>query len=208
MSLSEELKAGFLGDIPAYSHPIEWLKVWIDEAEQAGIVDSNAMVLVTVDNLGKPGARVVLLKEILNEDLVFYTNYTSRKAHDLLVSDRVAGVFHWRELDRQIRFEGTATKLSEELSDKYFDSRPEGSKIGAWASPQSKSIPNRAMLEEIKAGYESKFAGQTIPRPDFWGGYQIKVESVEFWKGRENRLHDRIQFFRANNIWNHRRLAP
>lgn len=208
MLSAEELKAGVLGDVPLHSHPIEWLKEWIDEAEEVGIADPNAMVLVTVDNLGKPGARVVLLKEIINEDLIFYTNYTSRKAHDLLVSDKVAGVFHWRELDRQIRFEGIATKLSEELSDKYFDSRPEGSKIGAWASPQSKSIPNRAFLEEIRTEYELKFSGKPIPRPVFWGGYRIKVESVEFWKGRENRLHDRIQFFRANHIWNHRRLAP
>lgn len=209
MKKSKDVLRGiYLDDVPLYSNPVEWLKIWIDEAEAAEIPDPNAMVLVTVDNLGKPGARVVLLKEIINEDLVFYTNYTSRKAHDLMVSDKVAIVFHWRDLDRQIRVEGVASLLSRELSDKYFDSRPEGSKIGAWASPQSKSIPNRAYIETIRNNFEKEFEGKQVPRPSYWGGYRIYIENIEFWKGREDRLHDRIQFFRASYGWNYRRLAP
>ena len=205
---SQELRNQFLGDVPPFESPVDWLAVWVSEAEQCGIEDPNAMILCTVDNLGRPGARVVLLKRILEEELVFFTNYQSRKAHDMMVSDRVAVVFYWRELERQIRVEGTVRKLSDDLSDEYFDSRPEGSKIGAWASPQSKSIPGREYLEDLRKTYEEQFKGEQIQRPPFWGGYRIQPEQIEFWKGRKDRLHDRIQFFKANGVWNYRRLAP
>lgn len=187
---------------------LEQFRVWWEEARSAEIEEPNAMTLATVDDEGAPSARIVLLKGLNAAGFSFYTNYDSSKAQDMLQHDRVALLFFWKELERQVRIEGSVEKLSATESDEYFASRPRGSKIGAWASPQSKVITGREILEEKVKEAEAKFENEEVLRPINWGGYIVHPGSIEFWQGRSNRLHDRLKYVRENNGWRIVRLAP
>ncbi|RYZ16497.1 MAG: pyridoxamine 5'-phosphate oxidase, partial [Sphingobacteriales bacterium] len=167
---------------------------WWKEAIAAQIDEVNAMTLATASADGVPSARIVLLKGFDEKGFVFYTNYNSFKGQQLEENPRATLVFFWKELERQVRITGVVSKTSEEESDTYYNSRPEGSRLGAWASPQSQVIENREWLEEKGREYQAKFAGQPVPRPAHWGGYRVKPVTVEFWQGRSSRLHDRLQF--------------
>ena len=166
------------------------------------------MTLATVNTDGKPSARIVLLKGMSEEGYEFYTNYESDKAKEIASNNNVAIVFFWKELERQIRIEGTVKKTTENISDTYFNSRPVDSRIGAWSSPQSKIITSREILEENVIANKTKFEGKEITRPNFWGGYLVEPILFEFWQGRSNRLHDRIEYVKNEIGWIKRRLAP
>lgn len=189
--------------------PIQQLELWLNEAINAEVQEPTAMTLATCTSDGKPSARIVLLKELNKDGLVFFTNYDSHKASDILQNPYCAVVLFWPDLERQIRAEGIAEKATAEQSDSYFESRPQLSKLGAWASPQSKVIPNRQYIEQLMVDFEKQLEGKEIQRPANWGGYIIKPTLVEFWQGRASRLHDRIQY-RLNNAkeWVIERLAP
>jgi pyridoxamine 5'-phosphate oxidase len=169
--------------------------------------EPNAMTLATVKPDGSPSARIVLLKGLEDNCFVFFTNYSSNKGQQISVNNKVALVFFWPELERQIRIEGVAEKLEEFKSDEYFKSRPMSSQIGAHASPQSQEIENRQYLEDLVLKMEELFSEQPIIRPNFWGGFKVTAHSFEFWQGR-SRLHDRFIFRKSNNEWLAKRLAP
>ncbi|MCU7495414.1 MAG: pyridoxamine 5'-phosphate oxidase [Ignavibacteria bacterium] len=188
--------------------PVKQFKKWLNEAIEACVNEPTAMALATSTKEGIPSVRIVLLKKVTQEDFVFFTNYTSRKGRQLLENPHAALAFYWPELERQVRIEGSVTRLPEEASDEYFNSRPPGSRIGAWASPQSQVIPNRAFLEEMMLKYQKQFQSLKIERPSYWGGFSLKPSLIEFWQGRESRLHDRIQFTKTDNKWKAERLAP
>lgn len=190
------------------SNPVDQFKVWFDDAINADINEPNAMMLATSTSDGKPSARMVLLKGIDNEGLTFFTNYNSRKASQLNGNPYAAVVFFWPELERQIRIEGMVEKVSDKESDDYFNSRPEGSRIGAWTSSQSQVIPCREFLELLNIEIKRNFKGKNIPRPEHWGGFRVIPSLFEFWQGRPNRLHDRIQYSKTDNNWIIERLAP
>lgn len=194
----------------AASYPFDQFKLWWDEATSADIDEVNAMTLATVDAEGKPAARIVLLKGYTHEGFIFFTNYESAKGQDLAANPHAALLFFWKELERQIRIEGLVEKISEADSDAYFHSRPAGSRIGAWVSPQSQVIPNRAFLEDNYKQLLVKYPDeQLVPRPPHWGGYIVKPTSFEFWQGRSSRLHDRLRFvLQSNHEWVRERLAP
>lgn len=190
-------------------HPIDQFKTWLNEAIEAEVTEPTALVLSTADASGKPSARVVLLKEVNDHGFVFFTNYNSRKGNDLQANPFASMTFFWPALERQVRIEGRVEKVASNVSDKYFHSRPVGSQIGAWASPQSKLIKSRNELEEADRHYTEKFkALPEIPRPEHWGGYQLIPDLVEFWQGRPNRLHDRIVYELNLKNWYKKRLAP
>ena len=190
-------------------NPIQQFTRWWDDALNSAIDEVNAFTLATATIEGKPSARIVLLKGYNESGFVFYTNYTSNKGNQLAHNPEAAMVFFWKELERQVRIEGIAEKVSEEESDAYFFSRPAGSRIGAWASPQSKVIDKREVIEENAAKYEKMFEDGVIPRPQHWGGYRIRPTMIEFWQGRSNRLHDRIQYcLDEKEGWKIERLAP
>lgn len=203
-----EYKLASLTEDEVAANPIEQFARWWEEAVTAEIPEVNAMTLATVNKLGRPTARIVLLKGYDEDGFVFFTNYESRKGQDIAENPNASLLFFWKELERQIRIDGTVTKVSAEESDAYFASRPKGSRIGAWASPQSKVIASRHILEKRSAGYEMEFKGEDIPRPEHWGGYRVKPYRMEFWQGRENRLHDRIQYEWQSKGWIRSRLAP
>ncbi|RDC63145.1 pyridoxamine 5'-phosphate oxidase [Adhaeribacter pallidiroseus] len=191
--------------------PLQQFNTWLQEAIQANLPEPTAMVLATADPEGVPSARVVLLKGVTDQGFMFFTNYLSHKGQDMARNPAVALTFFWPELERQIRVEGLVTKASSLESDQYFGSRPLGSQIGAWASPQSKPVTNREQLEAANQEYERKFAGlANIPRPEHWGGYLVQPDLIEFWQGRPNRLHDRIVYSKNDNSadWQIGRLAP
>lgn len=183
---------------------------WLAEALRAELPEPTAMALATVDTHGRPSARIVLLKGRDAGGFVFFTNYQSHKGTDLAANPAAALLFHWVELERQVRIEGTVTPVSAAESDAYFSSRPERSQIGAWASPQSRTIPDRGWLEhEFDAATERFSApGETLTRPPHWGGYRLAPSSLEFWQGRRSRLHDRIVYRREATSWRIERLAP
>lgn len=182
---------------------------WFNQAVEANIMEPNAMTLATCTKSGIPSARIVLLKDISNDGFVFYTNYESHKAKEIAENNSVALVFNWLELHRQVRIEGKATKLSVETSTQYFQTRPKGSQIGAWVSPQSSVIESREILEKKQAELLSKYKDQDVlPMPTFWGGYVVIPNRIEFWQGRPNRLHDRILYYKSDNGWKRSRLAP
>jgi len=181
---------------------------WWDEAVKSEIDEVNAMTLATVSDKGIPAARIVLLKDYDENGFVFFTNYNSDKGMHLAANPHATLLFFWKELERQIRIEGVAEKVSAAESDDYFYSRPVGSRIGAWSSPQSRVIANREILEQNVATYANEF-GENVPRPEHWGGYRIKPAVIEFWQGRSSRLHDRIRYtLTAENNWVIERLAP
>lgn len=189
--------------------PVGQLRRWIDEAEATGTEESNAMVLSTVDATGKPSVRNVLLRGLGDDGVMkFFTNYDSHKAHEIASNPNVSVLFNWLTLRRQVRVRGYALMLSAAESDEYFAGRPRESQIGAWASHQSAVIADRAELEARVAEMHERFGDEPIPRPRFWGGYGIAPTSYEFWQGRENRLHDRIRYWRSGDGWRIQRLAP
>jgi pyridoxamine 5'-phosphate oxidase len=188
--------------------PIAQFSVWWQEAVNSNIDEVNAMTLATATKEGIPSARIVLLKGYTDAGFMFYTNYQSTKAKEMEDNPRVALILFWKELERQVRVQGLVKKVSEEESDAYFSTRPEKSKIGAWASPQSTVIQNRIALEERFLNYENKFKQEEIVRPPHWGGYIVEPLTIEFWQGRRSRLHDRIRYSKEENGWNIERLAP
>ncbi len=190
-------------------NPFLQFKKWWDEAMHAGIDEVNAMTLATASSTGLPAARIVLLKGFDEKGFVFFTNYESFKGLQLDENPRACLVFFWKELERQVRITGLADKTTAEESDAYYNSRPAGSRIGAWASPQSRAIKNREWLEENEREYTDKFKNNAIERPAHWGGYRIQPVTIEFWQGRASRLHDRIQYtLHENGDWVIERLAP
>jgi pyridoxamine 5'-phosphate oxidase len=188
--------------------PFAIFRDWYQEAVDAGIEDPTIMTLATVDEEGYPSARIVLLKSLDEMGFVFYTNYRSRKGMELEHHPRAALVLHWRETGRQVRIEGITEKLPASASDRYFESRPRGSQLGAWASEQSHEIISRASLEDSLKKWASKFMDQPVPRPPHWGGYRVIPEKIEFWSDRENRIHDRMLFEKTDHGWEMKRLAP
>jgi pyridoxamine 5'-phosphate oxidase len=197
-----------LNEADVRTNPIEQFSVWMDDAVKANCTEPTAMVLATSTFEGKPSARVLLLKDFNESGFVFFTNYESKKSKQILQNPYGAMVFYWSELERQVRIEGSIKKVSEKKSDEYFNTRPEKSKIGAWASPQSQVIASRKYLESLKSDFQEEFAGKTILRPPNWGGYILYPTLIEFWQGRPNRLHDRIQYSLQNSEWIIERLAP
>lgn len=187
--------------------PFEQFDRWWQQAINSHLEEVNAMTLATASPEGIPDARIVLLKNITSEGFVFFTNYDSAKGRQLIANPHAALVFFWKDLERQVRIKGTVHKASAAESDLYFRSRPAGSRIGAWSSPQSQVIASRAILEENEAKYKATF-GEAIPRPEHWGGFVVTPISVEFWQGRPSRLHDRIRYTRENQGWKINRLAP
>jgi len=189
--------------------PLEQFARWLSEAIDAGEIEPNAMVLSTVNSTSQPSSRVVLLKEIQDGRLVFFTNYESQKGREIEGNNLCSVVFWWRLLQRQVRVEGAVSKVSNEVSDDYFKSRPTGSQLGAIVSPQSSIISDRQILDDALKVEEERVAQGDLPsRPLHWGGYQIDPTMFEFWQGQTNRLHDRLKFVRNGEQWNIHRLAP
>lgn len=188
--------------------PFTQFSTWWEEAVQSAIVEVNAMALSTISPEGNPSSRIVLLKGFTEQGFVFFTNYTSDKGKQIAHNQKVALLFFWKELERQVRIEGTASKIAAEESDAYFNSRPVGSRLGAWASPQSQKIADRAILDEELEKITVQFQEQEIPRPPHWGGYCVQPNKIEFWQGRSSRLHDRILYEQVDQQWQISRLAP
>jgi len=189
-------------------NPIKQFETWWQQAIESEIEEPNAMTLATCAASGKPSARIVLLKAIHENGFVFFTNYLSRKGKEIEENPFVSLLFFWKELERQIRIEGTIKKTNTGESDDYFYDRPIESRIGAWSSPQSQVIENREFLQKNSLKYQDQF-GTHVPRPVFWGGYLVTPYRVEFWQGRPGRLHDRLQYvLTENNLWKIERLAP
>ena len=203
----EYTRAG-LRESDAASDPIEQFRSWFEEALAARLHEPNAMTLATATHDGRPSARVVLLKGFDERGFVFYTSYEGRKGGELATNPNCALVFYWGELERQVRVEGRASRISEVASDEYFGSRPRGSQLGAWASEQSRPVEHRGALEERLRSLEVEYEGREVPRPPFWGGYSVEPEVIEFWQGRENRLHDRLVYRRSGGSWRRERLQP
>jgi pyridoxamine 5'-phosphate oxidase len=208
-NIRKDYKLQSLNESDCANNPFDQFEKWWQQAIHSEIEEVNAMTLATATKTGLPSARIVLLKDYSKDGFVFFTNYNSHKGHELAENPHAALVFFWKELERQIRIEGIVEKASVEESDTYFQQRPEGSRIGAWASPQSRIIKNREELELAVQKFTQQYEGGFIPRPDFWGGYCVKAVMMEFWQGRSNRLHDRIQYnLQANGSWEKVRLAP
>jgi pyridoxamine 5'-phosphate oxidase len=193
-----------------HENPLQQFDAWMQEALAAKVDEPTAMTLSTATVDGKPAARIVLLKAIEEGGFVFYTNYESRKGQQLQENPFASLTFFWPALERQVRVEGSVQKVPEATSDAYFHSRPKGSQLGAWSSPQSQAIESRAVLEELEQKYSQEFSQlDTIPRPPHWGGYAVVPERIEFWQGRPNRLHDRLVYLKdSEGNWQIERLAP
>lgn len=189
-------------------NPLELFMEWLKEAEES-IPDASAMVLSTVGELGIPSSRIVLLRQLDKEGIKFYTNYESQKGREMESNAHVAANFFWQELERQVCVVGKVSKLNSEVSDAYFNSRPRQSRIGAIASDQSKPLASRAELESRVEKLNDYFEGKEIPRPDYWGGYNIQINEIEFWQGKPSRLHDRLCYRKdKNGYWSKTRLNP
>jgi pyridoxamine 5'-phosphate oxidase len=205
--LRDEYTRAGLSEANADADPIVQFNRWFDDAVAADLRHPNAMTLATVDD-GRPSARVVLLKSVDEHGFVFFTNYESRKGRELAANPSAALLFFWSELERQVRVDGTAEKVSPDESDAYFATRPYGSQIGAWASAQSAPIPSREVLEARARDLDARYEGGPVPRPDHWGGYRVAPVEIEFWQGRANRLHDRLRYRLADGVWTRERLSP
>jgi pyridoxamine 5'-phosphate oxidase len=189
--------------------PIRQFELWFTAANESGAPEANAMTLATATPEGRPSARMVLLRGADARGFSFFTNYESRKARELEANPFAALVFFWQELERQVRIEGRVERVSDDESDRYFHSRPKGARIGAWASPQSQVVASRLVLEARFLEFERRHAGEIVPRPVNWGGYRLVPDSIEFWQGRPNRLHDRLRYSRSpDGSWVIERLAP
>jgi pyridoxamine 5'-phosphate oxidase len=187
----------------------EQLQLWLDEATKAGLVEPNAMVLATADPQGRPSSRTVLCKGIDERGVVFYTNYTSAKSHDLIATRYASATFPWYGLQRQVHVRGTVDKVGAAETAAYWAGRPRGSQLGAWASPQSRTVAGRQTLESALANVKRQFAdADRVPVPPHWGGWRIRPEVVEFWQGRPDRMHDRLVFRHTGDTWGVKRLAP
>jgi len=191
-------------------NPMELFQKWFYEVEEfGGDVEANAMTISTIGTDGFPKSRAVLLKKYTWEGFIFYTNYNSEKGKAIANNPHVCLSFLWHNIERQIIIKGVAEKISENLSDGYFESRPDGSKLGAWASDQSEVVPSRKYLDDRLASFEKQFENKEITRPEHWGGYIVKPISIEFWQGRPNRMHDRIKYtLQEDYDWKIERLAP
>jgi pyridoxamine 5'-phosphate oxidase len=189
-------------------NPIVQFRYWLNDALKAGVLEPTAMVLCTVGNEGMPSSRVVLLKNLDHDGFTFFSNYESKKGSQIAQNPNASLLFFWPQIERQVRIEGRVAKTPRHISDEYFQSRPEGSKIGAWASPQSRRVPSREYLDNLQKDYEQLFKSKMLERPENWGGYKLFPHTVEFWQGRENRLHDRFEYKMNGSIWEIYRLAP
>jgi pyridoxamine 5'-phosphate oxidase len=200
-------KAG-LAEEDASSDPFRQFAVWMEQAISAGLIEPNAMTLATCGASGQPNARTVLLKGFDENGFVFYTNYESRKSLEIQHNPKVSLLFYWADLQRQVRIAGTATRVSEAESDAYFAIRPVGHQIGAWVSKQSSIISGRDVIEENLASMAKRFEPGPVPRPPYWGGFRVRPAAFEFWQGRANRLHDRLEYLLEDGRWTRRRLSP
>ena len=208
----KNLRVDYSGDLidikKLKNNPIKQFKIWFKKAKKENIIEPNAMILSTISKNNLLNSRTVLLKNITDKGFIFYTNYESRKANDIIHNNNVSVVFLWKKIGRQVIIKGTAVKITKRDSKKYFNSRPEKSKIAAWVSKQSKELHNSSDLIERFKNFENKFKNKLIPYPDFWGGYIIHPNSIEFWQGRSSRMHDRILYEKEKNKWNINRLYP
>ncbi len=207
-SLRKEYTRSGLHETDMNPDPIVQFNEWFEETLAAGLHEPNAMIVATAAANGRPSARTVLLKGYDERGFVFYTNYEGRKARELDANPACALLFYWGELERQVRIEGCASRISNEESDAYFASRPRGSRLGTWASEQSRPVEDRRVLEERVRDLEAEYEGRGVPRPPFWGGYRVAPDTIEFWQGRENRLHDRLVYSRVGDGWRIDRLQP
>lgn len=207
-AMREDYKLNGLSESDVAADPISQFQRWFDDAIEGQVYEPNGMTLATVDEHGQPSARIVLLKMIDQRGLAFFTNLESRKGQQLTNNPKAALTFWWGPLERQVRFEGTISRVSADETDAYFQSRPIGSRIGAWASPQSQSVASREVLEQSEQACQKKFEGADIPCPPFWGGFRLAPVRAEFWQGRSNRLHDRLCYSLAGDAWQIERLAP
>ena len=206
--LRTEYKRASLDESEVAPDPFAQFGLWFRQAQEARVPEPNAMTLCTVDAHGRPSARIVLLKEVDARGFVFYTNQDSRKGRELAARPQAALLFFWVELERQVRIEGEVEVVDPAVADAYFRTRPRASRIGAWASPQSETLPDRAALEARFAEADQRFPGEDVPRPPRWGGYRVVPHALEFWQGRASRLHDRIAYSLDASGWRTRRLAP
>jgi pyridoxamine 5'-phosphate oxidase len=207
-ALRKEYTRAGLNEIDVDPDPIVQFHEWFEKVIDADLHEPNAMILATATTDGKPSARTVLLKSYDERGFVFYTNYEGRKAKEIEANPTCALLFHWGELERQIRIEGRVGRVPDAESDAYFAGRPRGSRLGAWASQQSRSVEGRSVLEARVRALEKEYEGREIPRPPFWGGYRVESDTIEFWQGRENRLHDRLVYLRNEGGWKIVRLQP
>lgn len=207
--IRQEYAQSRLDEADLSSSPLDQFSRWFDQVLHSEVAEPTAMTLATAGPGGQPSARIVLLKGFGPEGFYFYTNYESRKGRELDDNPRAALLFFWKELERQVRVEGIVHRADAASSDAYFRSRPKGSQLGAWASPQSREIPDRDFLDRAVAEEEARFEREALHRPPFWGGYVLQPIRMEFWQGRENRLHDRFQYtLSPDGSWSHVRLAP
>ena len=191
------------------TNPMTQFRVWLEEALNSDDPEANAMVLSTVDQLGQPSSRVVLLRALNETSFGFFSNYTSRKAVELDGNPQASLLFLWKPMQRQVRIEGVVEKMTDAESDAYFNGRPRSSKVGAWSSPQSAIIPDRKSLEDNVKRFDAKFEGDDVPRPSFWGGYHLVQHRIEFWQRRPSRLHDRLVYSKTTaGDWKIERIAP
>ncbi|MEM8952380.1 MAG: pyridoxamine 5'-phosphate oxidase [Pseudomonadota bacterium] len=207
-AMREDYRAGGLAKADAADDPIMQFQSWFDAAVEGGVYEPNAMTLATVDPDGQPTARIVLMKGLDDRGLAFYTNKDSRKGQHLAANAKAALTFWWGPLERQVRFEGTISDVAADEADAYYASRPLGSRIGAWASPQSQVVASRSVLDEAERKLTETYADGEVPRPPHWGGYRLAPHRVEFWQGRSSRLHDRLCYRLAGGEWVIERLAP
>lgn len=207
--LRREYSLGSLHRKDLLADPIAQFRAWFTAATEAGVVEANAMTLSTIGLDGRPSARIVLLKGVDERGFSFFTNYESRKGQELAAKPFASLTFLWKEMERQVRVEGTVTKVSREESEAYFSSRPRNSRLGAWVSNQSQIITDREVLEKNMAELQARYLGEEVPLPPNWGGYMVKPETIEFWQGQRSRLHDRLVYRRqADDSWLVERLAP
>ena len=207
--LRKEYTRAGLKEFEADPNPIEQFRTWFDEVLTSNLHEPNAMALATATLDGRPSARVVLLKGFDERGFVFYTNYEGRKGEELETNPHCALLFYWGELERQVRVEGRVRRVPDKESDAYFAGRPRGSQLGAWASEQSRPVGDRGALEHGLRELEAEYEGRNVPRPPFWGGYRVEPETIEFWQGRENRVHDRLVYRRSEDGgWRRGRLQP